>query len=115
MVGMDHDHDLAAHLVHGRPIAGLLVAAVAAILLMNDDTHRQLARQLDGPVARAVIDEEDLVDPVLGDVVERGLERLFRVVRRKHGHDFLFMQRHGLAARVTQQVRAAIPVTIRAA
>src|SRR5688572_7309585 len=30
VVGMDHDHDLAAHFIHGRAVAGFLIAAVAA-------------------------------------------------------------------------------------
>ena len=115
MIGMDHHHDLAGHFIHRCSIAGLLIAAVAAIPFMDNHAHRKLAGQLDRPVAGAVIDQQDLVDPSAGDVVVCGAERSFRVVCRQHGDDFLFVQRHGLGARVTHRVGAAIPVTIRTA
>ena len=94
MVGMDHDHDVAAHLGHRSLIAGLLIPAVAAVALVHDHADRQRPGQLHGAIARTVVDEQDLVDPVLGDVVEGRLERLFRVVGGKDGDHFLLAVRH---------------------
>ena len=94
MVGMDHDHDLAAHLGHGSLIARLLIAAVAAVALVHHHAHRQGAGQLHGAIARAVVDQQDLVDPVLGDVVEGVLQRFFCIVGGEDGDHFFPAVRH---------------------
>ena len=83
VVGVDHDDDVRAAL-EGRPVAGLLVAAVAAVLRVHDDVDAQLPRDLDRAVARAVVDEDDVVHVRLRHVGVRPLERLLGVVR---GHD----------------------------
>ena len=106
---MDHHHDVSVHLLHRRAVAGLLIAAVAAVLRMDDDAHRQLPRQLDRAIARAVVDQQDLVDPILRDVVERRLQGPLGVVCRQDGDDFLLVQRHGEAARITCAFAGTIP------
>ena len=110
MIGVNHDHDLAGHLVDRCPIAGLLIAAVAAVLRMHHNPHGELSGQFDGSVGRGVVNQQDLVDPSAGDVVICRAQRLFRVVSGKNGHDFLLVKRHGtLAARVTQRLPRPIP------
>ena len=51
-----------------------------------------------------VVDEKDLVDPVLRDVVERRLQRLFGVVRGENGDDFFLVQRHGRGENNTAEI-----------
>ena len=64
--------------------------------------------QLHGLVARDVVDQKDLVDPVLGDVVERRLQRLFGVVCGQNGDDFLLVQRHGRGENNTAIIGAPV-------
>ena len=83
VVGVEHHDDVGAPLE--RPVvAGLLVAAVAQVLAVDDDLEAELAGDLDGLVLRHVVDEDHVVDEVVRDVGVRPLERLGRVVG---GHD----------------------------
>ena len=88
VVGMDHDHDVRAEL-QGLGVAGLLVAAVAPVLFVDEDAEAELPGQLDGPVPAGVVDEDDLVHPLARDVVEGALQRLLGVVGRHDDDDFL--------------------------
>ena len=89
MVGVHHDHDVAAHLFHRGSVTGLLVAAVAAIPLVNDRLDSKGLRDFDGSVARSVVDEQNVVDPFLRNVVVRRDEGLLCVVRREDDDDSL--------------------------
>src|SRR5262249_40234013 len=57
------------------------------VVRMPDDVDRQPPGQLDGVVAGGVVDEQDLVDPLLRDRFDRVLERLRGVVRRHDDDD----------------------------
>ena len=82
-VGVEHHDDVGVALER-LEVARLLVAAVADVVRVPDDVQRQLARELDGVVGRGVVDEDDLVDPRLGDAVDGRLERLGGVARGHH-------------------------------
>src|SRR5207247_9338344 len=94
LVGGDLGRDPAPYLVVGRAVTRLLAPAVTAVLRMDDDLQPELTRQLYRAIARAVVDEQDLVDPVVRDVVQRGLQRPFCVVRGKDGDDPFLVQGH---------------------
>ena len=95
VVRVDHDADVRAARERRR-VAGLLVPAVAEVPVVDDDVDpRDRARGLDGPVVRGVVHEDDVVDPLLRDLVERLVERLLRVVRRHDDGDALSVDRHG--------------------
>ena len=66
------------------PVAGLLIAAVTEVLLVNDDRQAKFAGDGDGVVAAAVVDEDDLVDRAFGNVADGAAKRGGRVVG---GHD----------------------------
>ena len=83
VVGVEHHDDVGAGLQR-RVVARLLVAAVAPVLGVDDDVEAELAGDVDGLVARHVVDEDDLVDEVVRDVGVRPLERPRGVVG---GHD----------------------------
>ena len=55
---------MSAPALEGRPVAGLLVAAVAAVLRVLDDVEAQAARFLDRAVARGVVHEDHVVHGV---------------------------------------------------
>ena len=71
---MEHDHDIGAGR-EGRVVAGLLVAAVAPVLAVDDHVEPELPGDLDGLVARHVVDQDDPVDDVVRDVGVGPLER----------------------------------------
>ena len=83
VVGVEHHDDVGA-LLEGGLVARLLVAAVAQVLLVDDHVEAELAGDVDGLVLRHVVDEDDPVDEIVGDVRVRPLERLRGVVG---GHD----------------------------
>ena len=83
VIGVDHDHDVRA-LLERLGVAGLLVAAVALVGLVLDDGETELFRQCDRAVFRAVVHEDDLIHRTGGNVLDRALKGLFRVVG---GHD----------------------------
>ena len=83
VVRVDHDHDVG--LVTQRfEIARLLVAAVAAILQVDDHFQAQPLGDVDGIVVRDVVDQDHLVDDVHGQAAIGRLERARGVVG---GHD----------------------------
>ena len=70
VVGVDHDDDVGPAREGGR-VAGLLVPAVAPVLRVDDDLEpRDRPGERHGPVPRGVVDEEDVVDPLLRDLLE---------------------------------------------
>ena len=58
IVGMQHDHDVGAR-AEGFAIAGLLVAAVPVIAVMNVHLEPKLARHMDGRVGTSVVYNND--------------------------------------------------------
>ena len=64
VVGVEHDDDVGAGRER-RVVAGLLVAAVAEVLAVDDDVEPELAGDVDRLVARHVVDEDDPVDDVV--------------------------------------------------
>jgi len=96
MVGMDHDHDVAAEL-EGFRVAGLLVPSVPAIFLVGEDPEAELPGEIDGAVRARVVDEEDVIHPVARDVVERAFQGFLGVVGG-HDDDDFFQAFHDLFA-----------------
>ena len=83
---MDHDDDVRAALER-RAVAGLLVAAVAAVLRVDHDVDAERPRDLHRAVPRAVVHEDDVVHVRLRHVGVGALERLLGVVRGHHDRD----------------------------
>jgi hypothetical protein len=90
---MDHDHDIGAEL-HGLDIAGFLVPAVAPVPVVDEDAEAELPGEGDGAVPARIVDEDDVIDPFPGDVVERPFERLLGVIGG-HDDDDLLRTFHG--------------------
>jgi hypothetical protein len=90
---MQHHDDVGAEL-EGAVVAGLLVAAVAEVLAMDDDLEAEPAGDVDGLVPGHVVDQDHVVDQVLRHVGVRPLERLGGVVRGHDDHDARRL-RHG--------------------
>ena len=86
VVGVDHHHHVGAA---GQRLAvtGLLVAAVTAVLWMDNDRETHVARDLHRAVGAAVVHEDHFVDGAGGDVGQRRRQRPLGVVGRHHGHD----------------------------
>ena len=83
VVGMEHHDDVRPDLER-LVVAGLLVAAVAFVLIVLDDIFdAQLLGHLDRVVAAAVVDQDDVVDDVERDLVVSLFQRLLRVVGGK--------------------------------
>ncbi len=83
---MEHHDDIGVPLQ--RPVVGgLLVAAIAEVLAMDDDLQAEPPGDLDRLVAGHVVDEDDVVDQVVRDVRIRALERLRGVVGGHHDDD----------------------------
>jgi len=100
IVGVQHDDDVGAHL-EGTVVAGLLVSAVSAILLVNRDVESEVVRDVDRLILRHVVDQNDVVNDVVRNVVVGPFERECRVVGRHHDHDAWLSGRlhaHGLRA-----------------
>ena len=96
VVGVHHHHDVGA-VVERELVAGLLVAAVAAVLRMHVHDHAvEPARQLHGVVLAGIVDDDHQVDHVVGhDLAPGFLEGVLGVVGRHH-HDDLGLFEHPL-------------------
>ena len=72
-----------------QAVAGLLIAAVAEIVLVHMDGHtRQGAGNRHGVVAAAVVDKDDLInDSLIHNLLVGGLERPRRVVGGHYNDD----------------------------
>ena len=68
-------------------VAGLLVAAVAAVGGVHVDLEPELARELRRPVAARVVHEDELVGDAGRDREHRALQRLLRLVGGHRDHD----------------------------
>src|SRR5207302_5883050 len=88
VVGVDHDHDVGA-VVEAVAVAGLLVAAVAGVLVVDDDGQAHGAGDGDGVVGAAIVDEEDVVHTAGGEVGECRGERGLGVVCGKNRDDLV--------------------------
>ena len=82
VIGVHHDDHIGAS-GQRLAIAGLLVAPVAIISIVNEDLKTQLLRYLDGAV-RAVVVDKDTDIHKLGKLADRSFQGLLRVVS---GHD----------------------------
>jgi hypothetical protein len=85
---MQHHHDVGP-LAQGLGIAGLLVAAVAAVLRMLEGQDAEAAGLGHGAVVARVVDQQHLVDHVARDVAIRLLQGLGRAEGGQHHHDLL--------------------------
>jgi hypothetical protein len=74
-VGVQHDHHVGVALQR-LEVARLLVAPVAHVVRVPEDVEvlGQPARDLDRVVGGLVVDEDDLVDPAVGDARHRPLQ-----------------------------------------
>ncbi len=86
VVGVEHDHDVGAG-VQRRVVARLLVAAIATVLLVDDDVEPELAGHVHGLVAGHVVNEDDALDEVVRNVGVRALEGARGVVGRHDDDD----------------------------
>ncbi len=86
VVGMEHDHDVGPRFER-RVVAGLLVAAVAAVLAVDDHLEAEPPGDLHGLVARDVVDEDHPIHEVVGHVRVRALEGERRVIGGHDDHD----------------------------
>ena len=76
-----------------RLVAGLLVAAVAAVLGVHDGGDPERARDLDRAVRAAVVDQHDVVDVLARDLGVGLPEGELGVIRRQHDDD-AFPEQH---------------------
>jgi hypothetical protein len=67
------------------PVAGLLIAAVAAIALMHQHLETKVASDGDGIVAAAVIDQDDVID-AFRDLCHRLPQSPSSVIGGQHHH-----------------------------
>src|SRR5262249_47996841 len=79
VVRVQHENDVCA-VGEGGVVAGLLVSAVAAVLLVNDGGQAEFAGDIDGVIAASVIDEDDFVDAIARQIIDGGLQGRFGVV-----------------------------------
>ena len=96
---MHHHHDVGTGLERLR-VAGLLVGAVAVVLVVDEDLQPELARDLQRAVGRAVVDEDDEVHSLLGQLLVRHAQRAAGVVGR-HDDDDLGTIAHACLASAT--------------
>jgi hypothetical protein len=87
IVRMDHDHDVGAGPERLR-VTGLLVGAVAVVLVVDEDLEPQLPRDLERLVGGAVVHQDDQVDRVLRQLLVGEAQGPAGVVGR-HDHDDL--------------------------
>jgi len=85
VVGVHHHHDVGT-LLESVAVTGLLVAAVAFVLRVDDDRQAHLAGYLHGAILAAVVDQQDLVNAAFREVGQCGGQRTLRVVGGQHGH-----------------------------
>lgn len=79
VVGVDHD-DVIGAAVEGGPVTGFLIAAVAPIFGVLDDGQTDGLGEFDGFVFADIIDEDDLIDGLLGKIAKGSFEGSLGVV-----------------------------------
>ena len=65
VVGMEQDDHGGAQ-VERLPVAGLLIAAVAPVAVMDPDVDTQPPGEIDGPVREGVVDQQEVVSGPYG-------------------------------------------------
>ena len=73
----------------GFGVAGLLIAAVPVVAIVNEQLQIELARDLHGGIRAAVVDEQDEVHAVVRRRRVRRPQGLRRVVGGHDHHDLL--------------------------
>ena len=92
---MHHDHDVCAR-GESLAIAGLLVAAIAVIGIVDKGQHAEPAGESGGPVLAGVIDKDLDVDHV-GQFAHRLFQSQFGVVGGHHNRNSLSVD-HGFSS-----------------
>lgn len=59
VIGMDHNHDVAAEL-ESFPVAGFLVGSVTPVFLVDEDSNPELSGEFHGAVVAGVVGEDDV-------------------------------------------------------
>jgi hypothetical protein len=92
---VDHDDDVSAG-CERKPVSGLLVAAIAEVLLMfvNFDSL-QTTGDSDGLIAALVVNEDDFINDALVADFGVGLGQSLGGVIGGHHHDDFFIAIHG--------------------
>ena len=93
VIRVEHDDDIRS-VREGGVVAGFLVAAVSAILRMDDGRDPELPRDLRRLVPAAVINQDHLIYDVMGNVAEGILQRFLCIVGG-HDHDDFSLLKHG--------------------
>ena len=89
---MHHDDDIGAG-GQRLAIAGLLVAAVAVVFVVDEDQQAKLLGELDRLVLAVVVDQDASIHQV-GNLPHRRFQRHLGVVGRHH-HGYAFSVDHG--------------------
>ena len=90
---MQHHDDVGAE-AQRLGVAGLLVAAVAAVALVHERVQAEPPGDLDGVVVARVVGDHDRVHEVQRDLAVGLLDRARGVVGRHHDDDLLAVE-HG--------------------
>ncbi len=85
IVRMDHD-DVVGTEFQSVSIAAFLVPAVSGILLMLDHLETNFVGQLGGLVTTAIVDEDDLINPLLRKIEQGSFQRFRCVVSGQDGN-----------------------------
>ena len=75
-------------------VAGLLIAAVAVVLIVFDDCQAQFASQLGSAIGAAVIDQNYFIHDIDWNVSQSLTQRLRGVVCRHDNDDSTFQTRY---------------------
>ena len=85
-------HDDVGPLFQRERIAGLLVAAIAAVGRMTVGADAEPFGDRDGGVVAGVVNQQYAIDDIVRDRRMAGSQGLFRMVRGHHDDDFLTVQ-----------------------
>jgi len=80
---VEHHDDVGA-LFEGRPVTGLLIAAIAKVLAVDDHVEAEAPSDVDGLVLGHIVDEDDAIHDLVRNIGVGPLERQGGVVG---GHD----------------------------
>ena len=109
IVGVKHDHDVGTE-IECCAVAGLLIAAIASIAIVtNHVLNPELTSNGRCVVARMIVDENNIVDNVEGDLEIGHFKGLRSVVRWKH-HDDGFAVDHSISKiTFTEADKSSVP------
>src|SRR6266851_3700640 len=85
---MDHDHDVRPAF-ESVTIASLLIAAVAFVARMLDDSQAHIPGDWNCPVFAAIVHQDDFIDRSDGHIGQGGSQSALGVVSRHDGHDLV--------------------------